>query len=258
MGALRFFKFLLTFDTRFNVTPRDSNLTCLDDESVVRQHYCPGGGDKMRCFLTALLLPFSLLVCSIAQADLIIEVQDASIQAGGEGFVDVLITSNADVLVSGFDLSFEITPTSGNHGTLAFKGAPDTSYVNDPTYLLGNTGFLTLRPLGLSITGSDIDTANHSLLNGISRLMARLNLVHDLPPGGSAALAAGDTFTISALASTTVYDDNVSSITPLTASPGTITVGSAVPEPATWTTGLLLVLGGIWHWHNSRRRPGVA
>ena len=213
----------------------------------------------MRYFLAALLLPYSLLACSIAQADLIIEVQDASIQAGGEGFVDVLITSNADVLVSGFDLGFEITPTSGNHGTLAFKGAPDTSYVNDPAYLLGNTGFLTLTPLGLSITGSDFDVVNHSLLNGISRLMARLNLVHDLPPGGSAALAAGDTFTISALmASTTVYDDNVNSITPLTASPGTITVGSAVPEPATWTTGLLFVFGAIWHWHNSRRRPGVA
>jgi len=215
----------------------------------------------MRFLLTAVLLPCFLLICGSVQADLIIGVQDASVQAGGAGFVDVLITSNSDVLVSGFDLSFEITPTSGNHGTLAFNASPDTSYVNDPAYLLGNTGFLTLLPGGLSLTGSDLDINNHALQNGISRLLARLHVVHELPPGGSAALAAGDVFTISAVIAgidvISVFDENFSPITPLSGLSGTITVSSAVPEPGTWATGVLPALCALWQRRHSRRQTTV-
>jgi hypothetical protein len=131
----------------------------------------------MRVSLTALLLPCFFLCTANVRADLLIEVQDASIHAAGEGFVDVLITSDSDVLVSGFGLEFEITSGSGNHGTLSFKASPDTSYVTDPDYLLGNTGNLTLTPSGLGLTISDLDTIDHPLLTGVSRLLARLQVV---------------------------------------------------------------------------------
>ncbi len=207
----------------------------------------------MRVSLTALLLPCFFLCTANVQADLIIDVQDASIHAAGEGFVDVLITSDSDVLVSGFGLQFEITSGSGNHGTLSFKASPDTSYVTDPDYLLGNTGNLFPTPSGLSLTISDFDnTNNHPLLTGISRLLARLHVVHDLPSGGSAALAAADTFTISAvLANTVVSDENVAPITPLSGQSGAVTISSAVPEPGPWLTCGVVALALLW-----RRRFG--
>jgi hypothetical protein len=206
----------------------------------------------MRVSLTALLLPCFFLCTANVRADLLIEVQDASIHAAGEGFVDVLITSDSDVLVSGFGLQFEITSGSGNHGTLSFKASPDTSYVTDPYYLLGNTGNLTLTPSGLGLTISDLDTIDHPLLTGVSRLLARLHVVHDLPSGGSAALAAADTFTISAvLANTEVSDETFALITPLSGLSGTVTISSAVPEPGPWLTCGVVALALLW-----RRRFG--
>lgn len=70
------------------------------------------GKRAMRVSLAVLVLPCILCCCVDVQADLIIDVQDASIVAGSQGFVDVLITSDADVLVSGFDLDFLITQQS--------------------------------------------------------------------------------------------------------------------------------------------------
>jgi len=206
----------------------------------------------MRVSLTALLLPCFFLCTANVQADLIIDVQDASIHAAGEGFVDVLITSDSDVLVSGFGLQFEITSGSGNHGTLSFKASPDTSYVTDPDYLLGNTGNIFPTPSGLSLTISDFDISDHPLLTGVSRLLARLHVVHDLPSGGSAALAAADTFTISAvLANTEVLDETLDPITPLSGLSGTVTISSAVPEPGPWLTCGVVALALLW-----RRRFG--
>ena len=152
-------------------------------------------------------------------ADIIIEVRNSAIAAGGEGFVDVWLTTTTDVLISGFDFEFEIDGPLTNKGTLTFKSSPDTSYVDDPDYLLGNTGGLLLTPSGLSVTGSDLypSLANVSLTAASAgALLARLHVLHELPSGVTAADAAADQFTIAAVfggAGFQILDDNIQPIT---------------------------------------------
>ena len=173
-------------------------------------------------------------------ADIIIEVRNSAISAGGEGFVDVWLTTGTDVLISGFDFEFKIDGPLTNKGTLTFKSTPDTSYVDDPDYLLGNTGSLVLNPSSLSLTGSDFSNANVLLAAASAgALLARLHVLHDLPSGVTVADAAADQFTIAAVfiggAGFEILDDNIQSIAIDTAASqsGTITMLSSVPEPGT-------------------------
>ena len=172
-------------------------------------------------------------------ADIIIEVRNSAISAGGEGFVDVWLTTDTDVLISGFEFEFEIDGPLTNKGTLTFKSTPDTSYVDDPDYLLGNTGSLLLNPSSLSLTGSDLGLTNISLtVASAGALLARLHVLHDLPSGVTVADAAADQFTIAAVFGAPgfqILDDNIQSITIDTAASqsGTITMLSSVPEPGT-------------------------
>ncbi len=180
-------------------------------------------------------------------ADIIIEVRNSAIAAGGEGFVDVWLTTDTDVLISGFDFEFEIDGPLTNKGTLTFKPSPDTSYVDDPDYLLGNTGGLLLTPSGLSVTGSDLGLANVSLTAASAgALLARLHVLHELPSGVTAADAAADQFTIAAIfggAGFQILDDNIQPITIDTAASqsGTLTMLSSVPEPGATVTVVLAV-----------------
>jgi hypothetical protein len=170
-------------------------------------------------------------------ADIIIEVRNSAISAGGEGFVDVWLTTDTDVLISGFEFEFEIDGPLTNKGTLTFKSTPDTSYVDDPDYLLGNTGSLVLNPSSLSLTGSDLGLTNISLTAASAgALLARLHVLHDLPSGVTVADAAADQFTIAAVFGAPgfqILDDNIQSITIDTAASqsGTLTMLSSVPEP---------------------------
>lgn len=176
-------------------------------------------------------------VPTLVTADVVIEIRDTSITAGGEGFVDVWLTTDTDVLISGLDFEFDITSSLTNKGTLTFKSPADTSYVNDPDYLLGNTGLLVLNPSGLSLTGSDLGLANVSLLaTSAGALLARLHVLHELPSGVTAADAAADQFTLAAVFGAPgfqILDDNIQAITINTAASqsGTLTMLSSVPEP---------------------------
>ena len=183
-------------------------------------------------------------------ADIIIEVRNSAISAGGEGFVDVWLTTDTDVLISGFDFEFEIDGLLTNKGTLTFKSSPDTSYVDDPDYLLGNTGGLFLTPSGLSVTGSDFSNTDISLTaSSAGALLARLHVLHELPPGVTAADAAADQFTIAPVFGAPdfqILDDTVQSITINTAASqsGTITMLSSVPEPT--TTLAIMLAAAMW------------
>ncbi len=197
-----------------------------------------------RIWLAIAMLCTGFMCSQELKADLLIDVQDASIQAGSDGFVDVLISTNTDVLVSGFDLSFAIAPVGTTFGTLTFVASPDTSYATDPNYLLLGAGNLFLNPSGLTLTGSDADTNNHSLTTSTAKLLVRLHLLHELPFGGTAAQAATDQFTITADlsgGSFNIYDETTAPITQLTGSSGTVSIyaSAAVPEPQVWIAGLL-------------------
>ena len=111
--------------------------------------------------------------------------------------------------------------------------------MDDPDYLLGNTGGLLLTPSGLSVTGSDLSLANISLTAASAgALLARLHVLHELPFGVTAADAAADQFTIAPVFGAPdfqILDNTVQSITidTVASQSGTITMLSSVPEPGT-------------------------
>ncbi|MDB5349625.1 MAG: hypothetical protein JWN86_872 [Planctomycetota bacterium] len=233
--------------------------------------------------IALILAALLALVASPVRAGLIISFNnDNPVAVGSTAFVDVFISSNADVLspdkINNFQFDFLIT-TSGPT-RLEFTAMPPTTYLDDPSYLfhLDSTAGLTSSPVG---TASQTDVPNDTFIGADStfsfnsvnlssvnspKLLARLQVtaITSLPP------ALNDTFTISLVASSgngsslgnaSSYFDVVNasqdelSAVPFTSTPGTVTI-TAVPEPAT----LLLVLGGgvpllVWRRY---RRPMAA
>lgn len=227
---------------------------------------------KMSLFKTAFRI---LVFCSLSQAvfgAVIVEVGDASIAAGGTGFVDVWIRSTGTDSLYLAAYEFKIMGSEAN-GSLEFRSPQldseqvDSDYVffqdtvaanffavpdTDPTDLLGSDFTLSGVPIMLSTT---------------NQLLARLELVHS---SGSPVNAIGDMFTISlikknplTLADNSVFQDETFtdlSIDPLSFSgSGTITVTSAaVPEPGTFAAlGLAAFTGGVRHLRRRRARSAT-
>jgi hypothetical protein len=235
---------------------------------------------KMFFFRTAFLI---FVFCSVSQAALggvIVEVGNASIAAGGTGFVDVWISSTGTDLLSSAAYEFKITGSATN-GALEFsssqlaseQGEPDYVFYPDtdaanffaapdavaPTHLLGGDSIAMSGPTAITLTST-------------KQLLARLELVHVSPVN-----AIGDQFTISLintnpllpsdpgydpLADSSLFlDDNFTPLSIASASfsgSGTISITSAaVPEPGTFAAlGLAALAGGVRHLR--RRRTNSA
>ncbi|MCX7399768.1 MAG: PEP-CTERM sorting domain-containing protein [Planctomycetales bacterium] len=223
--------------------------------------------------------------CSVSQAALggvIVEVGNASIAAGGTGFVDVWISSTGTDSLSSAAYEFKITGSATN-GALEFSSSQLASEQGEPDYVFSPH----IDPLNFFAARDTVDPTR--LLGGDSiaspgptaitlgttkQLLARLELVHN---SGSPLNAIGDQFTISLintnpltpsdplydpLADSSLFlDDNFTalSIAPLSFSgSGTISITSAaVPEPGTFAAlGLAAFAGGVRHLR--RRRTASA
>jgi hypothetical protein len=184
-------------------------------------------------FLAGLL---SVIVPRTAQANLTVSVGTLSLQAGGTGFVDVMVSGNGDP-VDAFGFEFRIQPTGRTASWLQFANPQPLDYLTDPSYLLAGDSFDAGDPpvgnvitdilpldtfLGGDLSESDIDSVVTS-----SRLLARLEVTSDtlLRP------SAGDTFSILLLpTSSSYFRDAAGDPIAFTSSAGTVTI---TPEPGT-------------------------
>ena len=152
--------------------------------------------------LTLILL--SLTASTTASAGVIIQVQNATITAGGTGFVDVLISSTGtdNLLLAQFD--FRISGNAAN-GALQFRSTADQSkseqLVNSPfAYVfLGDTDsanwFANQQATPTELLGGDFTVSTTGVtLDGTQKLLARLEIEHI---SGSPLAAVGDSFTLS-------------------------------------------------------------
>ena len=214
-------------------------------------------------FITEVALTACILAASSGQADIIVDVQDATINAGGTGTVDVLISSNG-LSTDQFDFAsyvFGITPVGSPSTTLQFAEPQSTAesglgtYVFAPDLAVGGLEFFVNDPS--EVEGFDsTDTGSLITLSSSPQLLAQLDLEH-LPFG--AGLGAGDQFRITLL-STSAFGGSdteflngltpaniaADSFNPLGIGGGLITVTSAsaaVPEPGTFAATGLLFLG---------------
>ncbi|MFO0999028.1 MAG: PEP-CTERM sorting domain-containing protein [Planctomycetaceae bacterium] len=197
------------------------------------------------------LIAICLLVGSQpAKADVIIDVQDASITTNGTGFVDVLISSTGTDLLTTTSFEFNIGGTPAANGFLEFQLESDDANYSPPGYVFGAaTGnyFDSLLPAD-SMFGIDNYQAGFTsvTLSGTTQTLVRLLLKHTAI--GDPNDSVGKMFTVSLntggatdfsfwddMGTPSPLDDGPTSlnISPLSSS-GTITIASAaVPEPGT-------------------------
>jgi hypothetical protein len=197
-------------------------------------------------------------VPAAAFGDIIVDVQDASISAGGTGFIDVLISSTGTDNLYLTSYHFEITGSVAN-GELqfrpnAFQTNVQQSVVAPVPYVFSgdtNSGnFFANRqdPTLTQIIGGDSTLSGTGIsLTSTQALLARLQVEHIT---GTPLAAVGDAFTVKLINddngtpvdftddSTYFLDDSLNNlaIDPLSYSgSGTITITSAaVPEPSTF------------------------
>ncbi len=234
----------------------------------------------------------SLTVSTTASAGVIIQVQNATITAGGTGFVDVLISSTGmdNLFLAQYD--FRISG-SATDGALQFRSTANQSNSEQGADLpmwpfayvfLGDTDPMNfsaaLQPTPTELQGGDFtDSFTAVAVDGTQKLLARLEIEHIT---GTPLAAVGDMFTVSLWNadrgttnpsddSTFFLDDMLNPLsfdpdsTPNTlASPsafqnvGTITITgtpAVVPEPGTFAT--LMIAGIAFAGREWRRQRGA-
>ena len=215
-------------------------------------------------FTAALLLGFLFPVT--AKADLLVELQDASISAGGNVSVDVLISGIVDALddpfvqmdevLAEFELLLNINPAGVTAGTeLQFIDPQSESFLTNSDYVFfGNSDAVindvaasNLRSLvgtndSLQVIDFNIDEFDDPIDTTVTsdNLLISFELTHQLN-GANAGLTAGDTFEISVDQTSGFFDEGGFEID-FANNFATITVASAVPEPSTMVAGVVALL----------------
>ena len=180
----------------------------------------------------------------IAEAAVVVQIADATIDSGGTGLVDVIITgSNAPL--SSFDFQFEITPIGSVGSTMRFVDPQPDPQLSDPDYSMSyvfagiSDNVKNGIPVGsvtggTTFNGSDGTADLSNVIVSSDRLLARLELESVVPGGGD---AMGDQFEIT-LTAANFLNSNGNSVT-FSTSPGFVTV---VPEPGSFAV-LAVALG---------------
>lgn len=224
--------------------------------SAIYDEWITGMFSRATCLIATLISASSAL--SSCHGDVIVEVQDVTLQAGGSGFVDVLISSDAADTVESFFLSLVITDPNSHavNGALEFDieaNQPDIS--TDASYVLfgDSSGYTADRdtdadPLTLSVDDFSIGGTG-AALSATKKLFARVAITHSLV--GAPSNAWGNSFTIGDDSFSEVYDDLGNPLTISGSSTLSGTVYIATPEPSSL---FLLGTGAMMFACRIRRR----
>jgi len=212
-------------------------------------------------FPTYVLLIFA--IPGTAVADIIIDVQDLTFDAGSSGSVDVNIRSTSTDVVDFYNYRFAVTDVGANVGSLRFVDPQSNAESADPDYLFGfDSFFLTTAaensPAFDSVIGTDLTLSGLGASIGATDLLfARLEFEHILPGGVDASLAGNDQFLISLVdADTSLLSDafDPGSLVPFTGNSGTLSASTAaVPEPS--SALLMCVCSGALIYRRRKSRP---
>ncbi len=207
-------------------------------------------------------LLFLSAMASTARAAIIVDVLDATITAGGSGFVDVLISSTGTDTLDFASYDFQISLVGGPLSTLQFSNPQDLTEIGFGNYVFeGDAGAINVDTLNNSQFVADAGTIS---TNGVgltlaTRLLARLEVESVLGLGQTPAMANGEQFLISLLNSgDTLFIDHLGN--PLTidvssfTNTGLITLqgAAAVPEPS--SLGLCAIGAAVMGWRMRRQR----
>ena len=200
-----------------------------------------------------------LLVCVQlpTQAAIIVEVQDSTVSANGTGFLDVFIRSDNNDLLDVFSITAEITGSVGD-GTLSFSSSQTDIRTESNYVFLGDSGGYSTTVTSSTEMNANDGTAS---LNGVALsstyLVARLNFEHN-----ETGSSVGDSYSVTLIGvgtdpfsdKTWFADTGYAGIAIDTVNSdfvGTVTVTSAVPEPAMFS---VLGVVGCLAFRKRRRR----
>lgn len=234
----------------------------------------------MKNILSLLVFLSAISLNQLLHAAIIVDVRDATINAGQSGTVDVLIRSTGTDEVDLYNIDFQISAVGGPTGTLQFLNMQvltddqATNYIFSPTNLNNpshtNIGITPDRPNptrlilddftdpfpDLDSEGSDVGVSNF--------LLARLDVQHVLATNQTAIQADGEQFRIVLQNSVdTFFDDSFGGPVNIDASSFnatgvgggliTITGATAIPEPTSLAV-LTMLSAGAFEWSRRRSR----
>jgi len=186
--------------------------------------------------LTALIAVVLALVPTPVSAGLVLQVENASAQAGGTGSFDVVLAATSgSFAVSAFSVELSVDSGSGVTFTGASVNTTSEPYIFT-TLQAPPLTFGSFPTFDFTASDSDMTSPGYVTLSAAgTAILGVENVTFDVTPGTPAGPIV---VSIVSGFNTTVLDVNANSL-PFTTADGTITVGaSAVPEPSALIQGV--------------------
>jgi hypothetical protein len=207
----------------------------------------------VRAYLPALALLLGL--ATSARAALIVTIHDATIPAGGTGFVNVTVASYSGDLLSDFGFEFLITTTGVTR--LEFVDPQPDPQLTNPDYVffgnsLAETLSLPVGNVGTTVVPKDtfIGTDGTADATNVTLTMSKLLVQLQVTAATTLPPVPGDTFIISLEPQGSPFsffsffnDQDQLQDVPFMVTPGTVTIGAAIPEPGSLSLFFLLGTG---------------